>query len=587
MTDPRRSAVLVDVRLESLTGRPYKLYALLDPALSNTGDDDVGATDGRTLIAHDDKLASALVERARRSTRTSSGYLGTSDGWTDLRDDHRMDWTLRPRRRQGQRRPDRRAARDRDGRRPATRHARARLRRHAAGARRAPRARRSRGGFARAAAPLRRGLARLPRRAPAAAQRRGPRAALRRLGDGAGRRSRTRPTAARASRRRRWRGCGGRSPALRAVPPRLVARPLPGGDRADRGRRPRGRGARARLPVDAPAGARRLPPAELATSTARRTGRPAARRGRRPDPARLRSSGAATPATWSHVAARRRRASSPTGPTSQERWENDDGLLAGDDRGRDRRAGVRRRHRRAQRRRAPRPRATARWRTSGSARVAGWTRTTNGPLSSQPYYLRLTTDGNAERGHDVHDRRRRPDDRPARVVDTSFLELVRLGVKPRRRPRHPLDAARRRPRARRDDAERAVLAPLQLRRLRRDARRRPVPGPRQPRPAVAAASRASAASTSSPPGDRARGARGGSTRSPPPRAPGRMLPEQVWDDQPPPGATPGHGHAVGDPAGLDARAVHPPRLVDRRRAPGRAPERRRVPLRAALRLTTA
>ena len=33
VTDPRRAAVLVDVRLESLTGRPYKLYALLDPAL--------------------------------------------------------------------------------------------------------------------------------------------------------------------------------------------------------------------------------------------------------------------------------------------------------------------------------------------------------------------------------------------------------------------------------------------------------------------------------------------------------------------------------------------------------------------------
>ena len=92
VTDPARAAVLVDVRFESLTGRPYRLYALLDPALSNTGDDDVGETRGRTLIARDEKLASALKTEPA-PTRVSSGYLGASDGWTDLREDFRMDWT--------------------------------------------------------------------------------------------------------------------------------------------------------------------------------------------------------------------------------------------------------------------------------------------------------------------------------------------------------------------------------------------------------------------------------------------------------------------------------------------------------------
>ena len=92
VTGPRRAAVLVDVRLESLTGRPYKLYALLDPALDNTGNDDVGETAGRTLVARDDTLASALRTKPA-PTRVSSGYLGRSDGWTDLRDDFRMDWT--------------------------------------------------------------------------------------------------------------------------------------------------------------------------------------------------------------------------------------------------------------------------------------------------------------------------------------------------------------------------------------------------------------------------------------------------------------------------------------------------------------
>src|SRR3954467_9763352 len=42
VVDPERSSVLVDVTFESRTGRPYALYVLADPALSNTGDDDLG-----------------------------------------------------------------------------------------------------------------------------------------------------------------------------------------------------------------------------------------------------------------------------------------------------------------------------------------------------------------------------------------------------------------------------------------------------------------------------------------------------------------------------------------------------------------
>jgi glucoamylase len=40
VTDPSRSTVLIDVTFESLTGRPYQLYALYDPSLDNSGDDD-------------------------------------------------------------------------------------------------------------------------------------------------------------------------------------------------------------------------------------------------------------------------------------------------------------------------------------------------------------------------------------------------------------------------------------------------------------------------------------------------------------------------------------------------------------------
>jgi len=84
--------VLMDVKFESLTGRPLELYALLDPALSNSGDDDRGGSDGRTLVAYDDGYASGLAFEPA-AVRTSSGYLAVSDGWTDLRDDFRLDWS--------------------------------------------------------------------------------------------------------------------------------------------------------------------------------------------------------------------------------------------------------------------------------------------------------------------------------------------------------------------------------------------------------------------------------------------------------------------------------------------------------------
>ncbi len=91
VTDPARHAVVVDVRFESRTGKRLRLFALADPALSNGGDDDSGRSAGRALIASDAEAASALVA-SPGFRKTSSGYLGTSDGWTDLRSDFRMNW---------------------------------------------------------------------------------------------------------------------------------------------------------------------------------------------------------------------------------------------------------------------------------------------------------------------------------------------------------------------------------------------------------------------------------------------------------------------------------------------------------------
>jgi glucoamylase len=64
-------------------------------------------------------------------------------------------------------------------------------------------------------------------------------------------------------------------------------------------------------------------------------------------------------------------------------------------------------------------------------KVPSWTVTTNGPLSSSPYYLRLTKDGHPNAGttYNIGDSGPGGIDQRA-VVDPSSLELVRLGVKP-------------------------------------------------------------------------------------------------------------------------------------------------------------
>ena len=92
VTDPARDALVMDVRFESLTGKKLALYALFDPQLANGGDDDSGSTAGDALMAEDRTAASAMAA-SPAFTRTSNGYFGASDGWTDLRSDHRMDRT--------------------------------------------------------------------------------------------------------------------------------------------------------------------------------------------------------------------------------------------------------------------------------------------------------------------------------------------------------------------------------------------------------------------------------------------------------------------------------------------------------------
>jgi glucan 1,4-alpha-glucosidase len=94
--DPRRSTVLVDVRVDSLDGGAYTAYVLYNPSLANSGRHDSASAVGSALVAQDTssatKVASALVASPPFS-RVSNGFSGVSDGWTDLQTDHQLDWT--------------------------------------------------------------------------------------------------------------------------------------------------------------------------------------------------------------------------------------------------------------------------------------------------------------------------------------------------------------------------------------------------------------------------------------------------------------------------------------------------------------
>ncbi|MBA2955944.1 glucoamylase [Nocardioides sp. MAH-18] len=84
VTDPRHDSLVVRADLVPLDGGDYRLYAVHDPALGNDGMDDRARSRPHALVATDGDLATALVSRpALRST--TSGLAGRpSDPLRDL-----------------------------------------------------------------------------------------------------------------------------------------------------------------------------------------------------------------------------------------------------------------------------------------------------------------------------------------------------------------------------------------------------------------------------------------------------------------------------------------------------------------------
>jgi glucoamylase len=80
-TDPKSNALLIDF---SFSGPPaYAVYVVFDPSLKNSGYGDTGFSQGDALITEKEDVAAALVG-APSFAEMTTGFAGTSDGYTDL-----------------------------------------------------------------------------------------------------------------------------------------------------------------------------------------------------------------------------------------------------------------------------------------------------------------------------------------------------------------------------------------------------------------------------------------------------------------------------------------------------------------------
>jgi glucoamylase len=91
-TDPGRSAVLIDVNFRWNSPSLFRgfLYVYYDPSLNNSGMHDTGGVNGDWLVASDADNASALTLTSGLQEETN-GYLGMSDGLTQLRRNGRLN----------------------------------------------------------------------------------------------------------------------------------------------------------------------------------------------------------------------------------------------------------------------------------------------------------------------------------------------------------------------------------------------------------------------------------------------------------------------------------------------------------------
>jgi glucoamylase len=84
ITDPDRDTLLIQVKFQRLKSGSMQVYVVYDPSINNSGMHDTGYTIDDILVASDSGITSALAS-SLPFTKTSSGYLGASDGVTELK----------------------------------------------------------------------------------------------------------------------------------------------------------------------------------------------------------------------------------------------------------------------------------------------------------------------------------------------------------------------------------------------------------------------------------------------------------------------------------------------------------------------
>ncbi|QTC93206.1 glucan 1,4-alpha-glucosidase [Brevundimonas goettingensis] len=87
-TDPDRNALVLRVTIKA-TGAAVTPYAILEPHMANTGGGDFASADANGLYAHEGDVHLALRPSAPFET-ASAGFLGSSDGLTDLKANGRL-----------------------------------------------------------------------------------------------------------------------------------------------------------------------------------------------------------------------------------------------------------------------------------------------------------------------------------------------------------------------------------------------------------------------------------------------------------------------------------------------------------------
>src|SRR5262249_28169739 len=89
VTDPAQNTVMIQLQLTTLKGGPLTAFVYFDPALKNSGLHDNGSAGNQALLDSKSNVASALVS-SPAFVSVSSGYFGSSDGWTELKNGYRL-----------------------------------------------------------------------------------------------------------------------------------------------------------------------------------------------------------------------------------------------------------------------------------------------------------------------------------------------------------------------------------------------------------------------------------------------------------------------------------------------------------------